>query len=395
MNTKSHFLLGLLCLGALALLGYFTIAKSDFTLFGDVQQLVVKFPEADGLREGDSVLIAGVRWGKVTTITYHPEERDLERRIEVVISLDEPVELREGHEILIEDATLLGGKNLTIDPGPAEGALVAADTIFQGHVQLNVIEAAGDLIIQNSEGVTEAVDGIRDLVRGVKAGEGAFGKLFMDADLAVDVERGVKGFAETTENLATVSERLEKGEGTFGKLFASDELYVALKDVATDFQAFLDEANGAVKDLRDGKGTLGAIMTDEEMKEDFRVAVRDLREIIERANNGQGTLGKILVEEKIGQDIETLFDKLAKGEGTLGRLISEDAIYDDIEQITTDLADIVATVREGRGTVGKLVMEEQLYYEILKAIGLLTRSLEEYREAAPISTVTSVIFGAF
>jgi len=59
------------------------------------------------------------------------------------------------------------------------------------------------------------------------------------------------------------------------------------------------------------------------------------------------------------------------------------------------LADVVGTVRDGRGTVGKLIMEEQLYYEIVKAVGLLTRSLEEFREAAPIGTFTNVIFGAF
>jgi phospholipid/cholesterol/gamma-HCH transport system substrate-binding protein len=395
MNTPSHFLLGLLCLFALGVLGFFTIAKSDFTLFGDVQQLVVRFPQADGLREGDSVLVAGVRWGKVAAIAYHPEEKDLSRRIEVIISLDSPVELRAGHVFMIEDATLLGGKNLTIDPGPADGAVVASSTVFQGGVQLNVIEAAGDLITSNSAALTEAIDGFRDLVKGVQAGEGTVGKLFVDKEFSNDVGRIAKSFAETGENLAKVSERLEAGEGTFGKLFASDELYVSLKQVADDFKAFLDEANGAVADLRAGKGTLGAIMTDEAMKEDFRVAVRDLREIIERANNGQGTLGKLLVEDTIAVNIDTVLKRLASGEGTLGRLMAEDKIYDDIDQITSDLVDIVATVREGRGTIGRLVMEEQLYYEILKAVGLLTRSLEEYREAAPISTVTSVIFGAF
>ncbi len=395
MNSKSHFLLGLLCLSALGLLGFFTIAKSDFTLFGDVQQLVVQFPEADGLREGDAVLVAGVRWGKVSSIVYHPEEQDLQRRIEVVISLDEPVELRAGGEFLIEDSTLLGGKHLAIDPGPAGAEVLPPETVFQGQVQMNVIEAAGDLIASNSEGLTETIGGIRDLVQGVQSGQGTVGKLFVDEELAGEVDRAVEGFAETGENLAVVSERLEQGEGTLGKLFASDEMYVTLKGVADDFQAFLDEANGAVTDLRAGKGTLGAVMTDEDMAEDFRVAVRDLREIIERANNGQGTLGKILVEDTIAVDIQTVMDRLAKGEGTLGRLLAEETIYNDIEAITSDLADVMATVREGRGTVGKLVMEEQLYYEILKAVGLLTRSLEEYREAAPISTVTSVIFGAF
>ncbi len=395
MNTSNHFLLGLLFIVALGILGYFTIAKSDFTLFGEAQQMVVQFPEADGLREGDAVLIAGVRWGKVTSIAYNPEEADMSRRIEVLISLDEPIQIRAGHEILIEDATLLGGKRLTIDPGPADSEVVPIETIFQGSVQLNVIEAAGELITENSEGVTDAIDGIRDLVQGVQAGEGTMGKLFSDDDLAGEVDRAVRSFAETGENLAIVSERLEKGEGTMGKLFASDEMYISLQGISEDLETLLNEANAAVADLRAGKGTIGALMTDEEMSSDVKVGLRNLREIIERANRGEGTLGKILVEDKIAVDIETVMNRLASGEGTLGRLFAEDQVYDDIERITADLADVVATVREGRGTVGKLIMEEQLYYEILKAVSLLTRSLEEYREAAPISAMTAVIFGAF
>ena len=395
MNTSSHFYLGLLFIVALGILGFFTIAKSDFTLFGDVQQLVVQFPEADGLREGDAVLVAGVRWGKVTAISYDPDQKDLTRRIEVLLSLDEPVQIREGYEFLIEDATLLGGKRLTIDPGPAGGAVVALDTIFAGNVQLTVIEAAGQLITDNSDSVTEAIGGIRDLVKGVQAGEGTVGKLFSDEEFAVEVDRAVKGFADTGESLAIVSERLEKGEGTLGKLFASDEMYTSLKKVAADLETLLGEANAAIADLRAGKGTIGALMTDEVMKADFKEGLRNLREIIERANRGEGTLGKLLVEDKIAVDIETVMDRLAKGEGTLGRLFSEDEIYDDSQRITSDLVDGVAPVREGRGTIGKLILEEQLYYEILKAVSLLTRSLEEYREAAPISTMTSVIFGAF
>jgi hypothetical protein len=40
-------------------------------------------------------------------------------------------------------------------------------------------------------------------------------------------------------------------------------------------------------------------------------------------------------------------------------------------------------------------MRDDLYIEVERALGLITRSLEEYREAAPITTMTSVLFSAF
>ncbi|MFT7486322.1 MAG: phospholipid/cholesterol/gamma-HCH transport system substrate-binding protein, partial [Candidatus Paceibacteria bacterium] len=201
MNTSNHFSLGILVLVAMSILGYFTIGESDYSLFGEVQQIVVQFPEADGLREGDSVLVAGVRWGKVTTITYHPEETDLKRRITVLLSLDAPVEIRTGHAIEIRDATLLGGKRLTIDPGSPDGEIIPIETVFLGSLQLNVIEAAGELLTDNSEAFTESLDGIRNLVNGVQEGKGTVGKFFSDEEFAEEIDRAVTGFADTGDNL--------------------------------------------------------------------------------------------------------------------------------------------------------------------------------------------------
>ena len=52
-------------------------------------------------------------------------------------------------------------------------------------------------------------------------------------------------------------------------------------------------------------------------------------------------------------------------------------------------------MRNGEGSLGKLLTDDGFYDEAKRAMALVTKSLEEYREAAPISTMTSVIFGAF
>ncbi len=395
MKTSQHFLLGLLFIVALSVLGYFTFFLSDFTIFGEQQTLTVHFPEAGGLRKGDSVLVAGVRYGKVSDLTYDPKTVELDRRITVVLTMEKEVELRADHQILIEDATLLGGKNLTIDPGSAESPLVAPDAVLLGEVEPNVIRAAGELVTDNADAVTEAISTIRDLVRGVEEGRGTMGKIFSDDAFAAEVDRAVTGAADSAENLKTISDRLVAGEGTLGKLLASDEIYGEVKDIARSLETLLAEANATIEDLRSGKGLLGAVITDEELSQNVKDGVRNIKEIVERANRGEGTLGKILVDDGIAVSIDTVFRRLKEGEGTLGKLFAEEEIYEDLRVVSSDLRDIIATVRDGRGTLGKLLMEEGMYTELIKAVGLLTRSLEEYREAAPISTMTSVIFGAF
>ena len=76
----------------------------------------MNFPEARGLRQGDSVLVAGMRVGRVRTLEFYPN-RPRDQRIHVTLKLDQEIPLREDYEILIEDATLLGGRNVTIEPG--------------------------------------------------------------------------------------------------------------------------------------------------------------------------------------------------------------------------------------------------------------------------------------
>ena len=50
---------------------------------------------------------------------------------------------------------------------------------------------------------------------------------------------------------------------------------------------------------------------------------------------------------------------------------------------------------EGRGTIGKLIMDDESYVELQKAIATLTGSLEEAREAAPITTLLNTLFLGF
>ena len=67
MNTKRQFLLGIFFLAALSVLAFYTLFLTDFTLFSQPERETVYFPSAHGLREGDPVLVAGLRVGRVAS----------------------------------------------------------------------------------------------------------------------------------------------------------------------------------------------------------------------------------------------------------------------------------------------------------------------------------------
>src|SRR6187401_1196401 len=144
MQTTRPVLIGLFFLLTLSVLGYYTLFLTDFSLFRKRAELVVHFSETNGLREGDSVLVAGLRWGRVSHMSFDPTApRD--RRITVMAKLNEELVLREGFVIQIEDATLLGGRILSIDPGPADAPPIdLLRTVLFGTVAPNPLDALGD-----------------------------------------------------------------------------------------------------------------------------------------------------------------------------------------------------------------------------------------------------------
>jgi len=103
MSGNRSVILGLFFLVTLAILGYYTLFLTDFTLFKNRPEMTVHFAETNGLREGDGVLVAGMRWGRIKKLTLDPTA-PIEKRVTVLASLDAELPLREGFKIQIKDA---------------------------------------------------------------------------------------------------------------------------------------------------------------------------------------------------------------------------------------------------------------------------------------------------
>ena len=128
-----HFYVGLFVIVTLVVLGFYTLFMADVALFGGRQEVRVQLESAGGLREGDSVLLAGRRTGRVLRLTYDPLA-PREQRITAVITLEDGVELREGYSIRVVEATALGGRRVEIEPGEPGSVAIALDTALVGEV---------------------------------------------------------------------------------------------------------------------------------------------------------------------------------------------------------------------------------------------------------------------
>jgi phospholipid/cholesterol/gamma-HCH transport system substrate-binding protein len=392
--SKRSILLGLFFLITLGVLGYFTLFMKDFNVFRDPARMSVHFSGTNGLREGDSVLVAGMRWGRVERLDFDPTAPN-DRRILVRLTLNQPLALREGFQIRIEDATLLGGKNLSIDPGPAEKPEVPPDTMLFGEVAPSPLQSIGRLVQESSQGISEIVAGLGQVVENVRGGKGIAGRLVNDEGMAENLAAALASASQTLAGLQTVVADLTRGRGTAGQLLENDALYVELLGTTRQLNEMLVESTKLVKSVGAGEGIAGRLLADQELGRSFASLVSDLGAITARINRGEGTLGKFLVDDAIATDISTFTSRLAKGEGSLGALMTKSDLYDNLNRVGEDAAAITGAIRSGQGTLGRLVTDPEIYNQIRTALQIVQRSLEEYREAAPITAFTAVFFAAW
>jgi len=119
-------------------------------------------------------------------------------------------------------------------------------------------------------------------------------------------------------------------------------------------------------------------------------------EILNKANQGEGTLGQFINNDQLYQSLDSTIgeakltmlklqntlDGVNKGDGTAGKLIRDPALYDSLKETVAQLEVISKEIREGKGTAGKFVTDEALYTETKAAISELRTSVGKINSIA-------------
>ncbi|MBN2683705.1 MAG: MCE family protein [Pontiellaceae bacterium] len=333
-----EILVGLFIFTVLIVLGIFTIVLSRDGFLKKSYDYEIRFTEVGGLSEGDNVFLRGLNIGRVSQTTLNNGD------VSVFIRLDAPLTLREGYRIEVANSSMLGGKVLKIFEGPPDASEIDPGSEIRGELPVDVLDQ-----------LSTAVSGLQTMIDNVNAKQGTLGKLLNDDEI-------YDNLLAVSEDLKVLGDRLEKGEGTIGKLLKDDGVY-------NDLETLLANASEISDRLVKGEGALGKLLSEDEVYDDLKELMANVREVS---------------------------DRLADGEGTLGKLLDEDStLYADLEKTMASLRNITESVEEGEGTVGKLMKDESLYVEAKRLVEEVRAAVDDMREASPISTFSSVLFGAF
>jgi phospholipid/cholesterol/gamma-HCH transport system substrate-binding protein len=148
-------------------------------------------------------------------------------------------------------------------------------------------------------------------------------------------------------------------------------------------------ANEILNKANQGEGTLGRIVNDESLYRNLdatvaetKLTVTKLQTTLEKVNSGQGSAGKLLNDpalynslNKTVAQLESISNDIRSGRGSAGKFVTDDALYNEtraavidlrtsaakINSIADDFKLISADLTAGRGSFGKLLKDEQLY----------------------------------
>jgi phospholipid/cholesterol/gamma-HCH transport system substrate-binding protein len=255
------------------------------------------FPTVSGLTKGAPVEVAGVVVGRV-------EEIKLEGKMaKVRFVLSKGVVLFEDAKATLRTHGALGDKFIEIDPGTSQkGPLKPGEVILSTYVTPDLDQLFLSLQ-KTAQGFADMGEALRDLM-GEKETREAVKELVMNLR---DSSREFKGF------LVKNRTRLDN---TISNLESFSKSLNPLLDKASSgldkMQSTLSSLEEVSQNVKEGKGTLGKLMTDETLYNDLKQSASEFKLFAERMNRGEGTLGKLLTDDKLYTEAEKTLKKVQK-----------------------------------------------------------------------------------
>ena len=313
-------------------LGQNPAGKDNYTLFA-------KFRDASGLPQGTKVVIAGLPKGEVIGLEIEG------RYAKVTFKLDDEIAVWTSAVVIKKARSLLGDNYLEIDPG--EEIKQAPDGSRQSYTRLgpscpgykdsdrrksdvcrqitNVIEATTpDQLLHRIEQTLPNVDRVLESVR----------------DLSEDVRRIVNGPLQSVA--ARVDGLVQREAPTVTDIIdRADRSMAKIEQITNDLRSITKGADPRIDQILHNLDDASA-----EAKDLVTTARSELTQ------TGEALRGKLDKLDGVIGNTESITKKIDDDKGTLGRLVNDPAIADNVEQITDDAKGFLGTLFGLKAYVG-------------------------------------------
>ncbi|MFO8072152.1 MAG: MlaD family protein [Polyangia bacterium] len=324
---------GAMIIVALGLLVTFVLILGDWSL-SSREQFEVHFQNPGGLSAGAPVKVAGRKVGTITEMTYlgqsgppHPVSgRPSLVRCRVEIDSDVSETLRADARFYITTKGVLGDPFLEIDPGVSQEKIDSDRPLFgvdPPRLDLFLADAAelvtalNGLLGRNSEDLDRIIGGTAALIGTVEEMVEGDGGPSEEGARIVRILEGLEGLVGETRELVT---------GAREKFIDDPSVERSLDNLESLSRKLNRDIDPLIGDVRKALAVVDRL--GEALGPEERDAVKDalgrLDDIARRADSTLADLG-----EMVG--------RVRDGEGTVGQLMADEEIYDDLKELIRDI----------------------------------------------------------
>jgi phospholipid/cholesterol/gamma-HCH transport system substrate-binding protein len=343
MATSREFKVGAFALAGMAVVGLVVfMVGEERKLFESKRNYNAHFQEVQGLRRGSPVRMGGVDIGTVTEVAYGEKADDKRIHVSMNIVKDESRRIRQDSIASIENKGLLGDKMIVITVGnqtlpqiPVDGevaskegddmsALMGKLGSITGQVEKvvgNLEKTTGSLadekLHQNLRGSVESMNGI---LKAVDSGDGYVGKLIKSPEesqrlsqVIQNLDNATAQLNKTTASINAILGRIENGPGLAHEVLYGEESSKAV----SQFGGAADELRLALKGIREGNGLARGVLyggNDDtaQVMNNLNQMSGDLKSIVADMKSGKGTLGALLVDPSVYEDLKVVLGNVER-----------------------------------------------------------------------------------
>jgi phospholipid/cholesterol/gamma-HCH transport system substrate-binding protein len=328
--------------GMLAMGGVVFMIGQEKQLFKKKVAYETAFTDVAGLGAGSPVRMGGVDIGRVTKVGYSTESADRKIHVQFSVLSDQWERIKQDSVASIEGKGLLGDKMLVVSIGSAQkGSMPPGSSIASREAEdlgamigkFAGLPAKAEKVMDNLERVT-----------GTLADE--------------NLNRDLKGMAAS---LNSVLGSVDRREGYVGKVLSDPKESERLSQVVSNLERVTNELEGTVQGvnqvvgrIRTGPGLLHEVVYGEDSSKavaQFGGAAEELRVTLKGIREGNGVAKSLIYGDDQSQ-----------------------ALMQNLNAMSGDLRQIVADVRAGKGTLGALMVDPSVYEDLKVVLGNVERN---------------------
>ncbi len=299
------------------------------------------FENVEGLKRDSPVWLGGLEVGRVVSISFSPDLGD--KKIDVVIEMSKTYAPRVRTDCVarVGGRGVLGDKAIDISLGTSEGDPIPVNGAIPSGSSgdlASLLKSGGalmDNLLVTSENVRKLTD------------------VFADPEVA-------KNLTASLASVRSILGGIERGNGALHALVYDQKgaaevhrLLVKAADASTQAEGALEQVSRVLEGARTGDGALHALLYDP------------------KAGKAVGQLG-----DAAGEIATLLHDARTTENGAVYQLVYGDArnLFQNLGAMSEDLRVISGKIRAGEGTLGALVVDPSVYDDLRTVLGNVKRN---------------------